>query len=158
MFHDEIVARPADVVHHLFAAALQDGLPDSCPERLEDFIPGSACPLAAPPWPDSLHWIEQPVGIMNLIDDGPTLGAQPAMAGWVHGVAFESVDLSRLLVDVGQKAAGRLAVEADGWNRLVAPGHVARPGGRIIVDPVIPLLNRGRGAKIASRALEIGQA
>src|SRR5207245_1571488 len=63
----------------------------------------------------------------------------------VQRVAFELAHPHRILVDVGQEPAGRLAVEADRRHEHVALLDPARPLLRVVLAPVVPLLRRRVG-------------
>ena len=87
---------------------------------------------------------------MNLRDGGRAFRTKASAAGWVLRVAFELRDLSGFLIDIGEKPARRFAVEADGGNKLVMLLDAARPGFGIVLDPVVPLLDRRTKGKMAA--------
>jgi hypothetical protein len=92
---------------------------------------------------------------LNLVDDRGPFGAQAAAAGGVHGIAFELGHLSGFLVDVGQQAAGGFAVEADGGDELVVARDFARPGGGIVLHPIVPFGDRRAGHQMAAFRLKV---
>src|ERR1700733_14502873 len=71
-------------------------------------------------------------------------------------IAFKFCDLPGFSVDVGEKAAGRFAVEAYGRNELVMFLDAARPGRGIELDPIVPLFDGRTSEEMAAVALEIG--
>src|SRR4029453_10129043 len=104
------------------------GLPDASRDVVERLIPGHALPLPFPAGARPPERVEDALGIGDLIQRGGTLGAVPAAAARMRGIALELLDLQRLLVHVGEEPAGRLAVEADGGDERVLALHLARPG------------------------------
>src|SRR5207248_378343 len=67
-----------------------------------------------------------------------------ATAGGMERVAFELANLISILVDVGQEAAGGLAVEAGGRHEpIVVFLAMSRPTVRIDFDDVVPSLRLG---------------
>src|SRR5437763_12852966 len=103
--HDEVVPGTSDVVHDFIAASLLDCLANAAAEFLQNFRPGSSCPLACSARPATLHRIENAVRVVNLVDGGRAFGTQAAAAGRMFRIAFELVDLSRRLVDVSEQSA-----------------------------------------------------
>jgi hypothetical protein len=71
-------------------------------------------------------------------------------------VAFKLCDLSGFLIDISEKSARRFAVEADGGNKLVMLFDTAWPGFGIVLNPIVPLLDRRAIGKMAAVALEFG--
>ena len=91
---------------------------------------------------DALHWVEDALRIVDLVDGRWTLGAVAATRARVVGVAFYLADLVGVLVDVGDQATGGFAVEADGrYQRVVLHDPL---GPRLGVEflPIVPLLRR----------------
>ena len=93
----------------------------------------------APRAPVALQRIEDAIGILELVRRDDALGAGAAAAARMHRVAFDLADVQRLLVDVREDAARRLAVEADARNDPVAAPVLLRPARRLEVDVVVPL-------------------
>src|SRR5580658_3225158 len=154
--HNEVMARTAHVVHDLFATIFLIGLPDARAESLQHFIPRSPSPFPSAPRPRTLHRIKDAVGVMNLRDRCRTLGAKASAACGVFGIAFKLRDLSGLFVDISEKSASRFAIEADGRNKLIMPFNATWPGFGIILNPIVPLLNRRVRREMAALPLEIG--
>ena len=147
-FHVAVVAGPPDVIHHLLAASLDDRLPDPFAEGLQHLVPADPLPFALSALANAFERIEDPVGIVDLIDHGRPLGTQPASASGMGGIALELLDPAGFLVDVGQQPAGRLAVEADGGDQLVMPQLMPRPGLGVVFRTVIPLVDRRIGGQM----------
>src|SRR5215467_695586 len=154
--HDEVVARTPDMVHDFLAATFLEGFAHAAADGFENLRPGNAFPLAAAPWSNAVQGIENAVGIVNLVDGRRSLGAQASAAGGMPGIAFELVDFSALLVDVSEQAAGGFAVETDGGNQLVVLLYAPRPGFRVELDPIVPLLDGRTRGEVAAIAFEIG--
>src|SRR5437762_2921710 len=93
-------------------------LPSWRARRILPPMSASASPRDARPFPfstaaDALQWIEDPVGIVDLIDRRRTLGAVAPAASGMEGIALELADGERVLLHPAQKSAGRLAIETD---------------------------------------------
>ena len=116
-----VLARAPDVVHDLLPALLLDRLADAPTDVGEGFVPRRAHELAATAFADTLERIEDPLGILDLVERRRPLRTRAPAAAGVHGVAFELVDLPRGLVDVREQAAGGFAVEAGCGNEHVVP-------------------------------------
>src|SRR5713101_3706148 len=153
---DELVPGPAQVVHDLLLPALDERLADAPADIVQDLAPGHALPLSCPALPGPLERVENALRILDLIEGGGSLGAiAPAAAGML-GVALELLDLERLLVHIGQEAAGCLAVEADGGDERIAARDPLGPGLGVVLLPVIPAHDgriavepRGRRVEVA---------
>ena len=146
---DELVARPAEVVHDFLRSALDQRLADPRRDIVERLVPGDALPLAPAAWTDASQRIEDPLGVVHLVERRRAFGAVAAAAARVRRVALELLDLERLPVDVREQAAGRLAVEADRRDQRVLSLDALRPGDRIELLPVLPALDRRVGAQPA---------
>src|SRR2546421_7143945 len=160
--HVAVLARAADVVHHLRLAVFHDGRTDPGRDGVERLVPGAAlpAPLAAPAGP--LERVEDAVRVVDLVERGRPLGAGAAAAAGMDRVALELLHLQGVFVDVGEQPAGRLAVEAGGRDQHVATGDARGPGPAVILHPVVPSLRRriidelprGAGARRKRRGRE----
>src|SRR5207245_9967294 len=148
---DELVAGPTEVVHHLALAALDERLADPPRDVVEHLVPADALPLAAAPRSLAPQRREDALRVLDLVERGRALRAVAPAAARVHGVALELLDRERVLIDVGQQPAGRLAVEADRRDQRVAPRHLAGPRDRIELLPVAPALDRRIGGERGGR-------
>src|SRR5262249_31578780 len=86
-------------------------------------------------------------GVPHLVERRRTLRAVAAARARVLGVALELPDLERVLVHVGEQAAGRFAVEAGRGHEQAAAFDALRPRARVELDPVVPALARRVGAE-----------
>src|SRR5690606_1625719 len=75
--------------------------------------------------------------------------AGPSAAARMHRVAFDLPDVERLLVDVGEDAAGGLAVEADARDDPVAAAVLLRPARGLVIDVIVPLRRIGVRAEVS---------
>ena len=142
---DELVAGPAEVVHHFFLPSLDQRLANPAADVVEDLVPRDALPLAAAARALAPQRIENPLRILHLVERGWALGAVAPAAARVHRVALELLDAQRLLIDVGEQPAAGLAVEADRGDQRVAALDLLRPGDGIVLFPVVPALDRWIG-------------
>src|SRR5262249_51526225 len=110
---DELVARPADVVHDLVAAPFDERLPDAGGDVVQRLVPADALPLAAATRPDALERMADALRILDLVQRGRPFRTVAASAAGVLRVPLELLDRQAVLVHVGEEPAGRLAVEAD---------------------------------------------
>src|SRR6185295_1210557 len=140
-----LVAGPPHVVHHLVPPALAKRGADPAPDLLQHLVPAHAPPpaLAAPAVPPQR--VEDALGVVDLVDRGRPLRAVASARGGMERVALELADAHRVLVDVGEQAAGRLAVEADRGHEHVALLDAPRPLLRVVLAPVVPFLRRREG-------------
>src|SRR5713226_3216470 len=153
--HKVILSWASHVIHDFFATIFLKRFADARAESLQHLVPRSPRPLPAPARPRPPHRIKDAVGIMNLSDRRRTLRTKPSAACWMLRVTFKLRDLSRFLIDIGEKSASRFAVEAYGGNKLVMFFNAARPRSGIEFDPVVPLLHRRVRGEVATVALEI---
>ena len=145
-----VLAGPADVVHDLVRPPADDRPADAPGDVVERLVPGDGLPLPPPRAPARAKRVEDAVGIPDLVQRRRALGAvAPARAG-VLGVALELAHLERLRVDVGEQAAGRLAVEARRRDEHRPPLDSSRPRLRVELDPVVPALLRRVGDQVGS--------
>ena len=149
---EAVLARAADVVHHLVLAPVTDRLRDPPGDVVERFLPGDLAPPAGAALAVALQGEQDAVGVLNLVERRRALGAVAAARAGVLGIAFELADLAGLAIDVGEEAAGRLAVEAGRRHQPVALLHPLGPRLRVELDPVVPaLLRRIRAELRAAR-------
>src|SRR5262249_50812999 len=89
----------------------------------EGRVPGDALPAAAALGPDAPQRVQQPVRVVNVVEVGADLGAQPAAGHGVVGVAADADGPA--VLDLGDEAAGvRTAVGAGAED-----GEVVAHGG-----------------------------
>ena len=93
--------------------------------------------------------IEDAIRILELVRRDDALRAGAAAAAGMQRVAFDLADVERLLVDVGEDAARRLAVEADARNDPVVAAILLRPARRLEVDVVVPLGRVGMRSELS---------
>src|SRR5436190_20402662 len=133
---------PPDVVHDLGATIFLECLADARGDRADHLVPRHSLPLAAAARTDAAHRVEDALRIGDLVQRRRALRAvAPARAGMMR-VALELADRAVALVHPRDEAAGGFAVEADRRHELVVLLDAARPGLRIELDPVVPLLDR----------------
>src|SRR5579883_16882 len=147
--HVAIMPGPPDMIHHFITAALDDGGANLRRECFQHLVPGRALPFAFAAPARALEGIEDASGIVDLVDGGRALGAIPPATAWMVGIALEFFDTPALFINIGEQATGRLTVETDGRDDGVVFLDLARPGFRIVFDPIIPFLRRRAGSEIA---------
>ena len=153
---EELMSGAPHVVHDLVAAVLLEGLPDPSGQIVQHFVPGHAFPLAAAALSRPFHGVEDAFRVIHLVDGGRALGAVPAAAARMFRIALELAYLLRFLVHVGQQAAARLAVEADGGDQVVVLLHPPGPRGRVVFGPIRPAVGRGIALESSLRRFEVG--
>ena len=137
---EAVFAGPADVVHDLFLSTLLDGFADTPRDVVDRLLPADPFPLARAAISDPSERVQDAIGIGDLIQRRRSLGAVAAARAGVLGIAFELGDFERGLVDVGQQAARRFAVETGGGHQHEPLLDPLRPGLRVELDPVVPAL------------------
>src|SRR5262249_13224880 len=145
--HVALVAGPPDVVEPLVVPALLERRTDARADLLEHLLPAHPLPAALTALPGALERVQDALGVLYLVDGRGALRAVPAARGRVQRVALELAYAQGLAVDVGEQAAGRLAVEADGGHEHVAALDAPRPGPDVVLAPVVPLLCRRVGVQ-----------
>ena len=134
-----LVARPADVVHHpILRPGLQRGPNLRC-DLVQRLVPVYPLPAALASLTDPLQGVEYAFRVVDLVDRGGPLGTGPATAPWMVGITLELSDLLRLLVNVGQHTASRLAVEAGCRHQRVPPLDALGPLVGVEFDVVVPV-------------------
>jgi hypothetical protein len=121
------------------APVLDDRGADARADLGERIVPRDLPPLARAASAVALERIENAIGIVELIRSDDALRTGAAAAAGMERVAFDLANRQRVLVDVGENAARRLAVEANARNDPVAPAILPGPTGRLVVDVVVPL-------------------
>ncbi len=150
-----VLARPADVVHHFGLAILDNRLTNPAADVVERCVPGGAFPFALAALAGTLERVEDAFRIVDLVDRRRTLGAVATATGRMDRIALQLANLAAFLIDVGQQATGRLAVEADRRHHQEVALDPVRPGERLILHPVVPLLGRRVGGKLTG-AVRVG--
>ena len=84
------IARPADVIDDFVMAVFFEGFANARGDHLDRFLPADALPFAFAALADALERIQDPVGIVDLIDRRGAFGAQPAAAGRMQRVALRT--------------------------------------------------------------------
>src|SRR5262245_8866505 len=138
----QLMARPADVIHDLVAPVLFQSFTHPCRDVVENFVPAHALPFSLSSLSHPLQGITNPLGIGDLIESRRPLCTVASTAAGMFGIAFESPDAHRFLVDETDKTARRLAVKTDRRNNLIMLLDFSGPMRRIVFDPIIPLLHR----------------
>ena len=130
--HETVLARAADVVHDLVVPVLLNGGPHPERDVAERVFPGHLRPLATSAGAAALQRVEDPFGVIHLVERRRALRAVAASGTGVRRIALELAYLSRLLVDVCEQAAGRFAVETRRGNEAGIGARLssAMPGRR----------------------------
>ncbi len=134
-----VFSGPSDVIHQLITPALDDGFSDPRADVRQRGVPLDALPFALAPRADAPHRIEDPVRVIELVRRDDTLGARATAAAGMERIAFDLPNGKRLLIDVGENAAGGFAVETDARDHPILPAILLRPAGGLEVDVVVPL-------------------
>jgi hypothetical protein len=136
--HEAVLTRTADVIHDLVVAVLPNRLAHTRSDISQRFVPADPLPLTAASLANSAHRVQNPLGVIDLIDRCWPLRAVASSRAWVRRVAFKFEDLAGVLVDVRQQSARRLAVEARRRNEPEPVLDLLRPRLGVVLLPVIP--------------------
>ncbi len=139
---EQLMAGAADVVHDFVAPLFLQRLTHAAGDVVEHFVPTDPLPLAFAALADALQRITNAFGIANLVERRRPLGAVAAAAAGMLGIALEAANLVRVFFDHRNQAAGRFAIETNGWNDPAVLLDFARPLRRVVLDPVVPLFHR----------------
>src|ERR1700686_685322 len=142
---DQFMTGAADVVDDFVVPAFDQRCADAWSEVVEHGVPGDAFPFALAAFAGAPQGIENALGVIDLVEGGGPFGAVASAAAGMGGVALELADEVGLLVDVGDQAASRLAVEAYRRDYRIMLFGLARPLRGIVLDPVVPAFD-GREA------------
>src|SRR6185503_312063 len=112
-----VVPGPAYVIHDFVTTVFDQGVADFRGEGFEHFIPRGSFPLTFAARADSLQREEYALGIVNLIDCRRAFGAVASARPGMQRIAFELLDLTCVLIDVGEKSASRFAIKASGRHK-----------------------------------------
>ena len=137
---ETILARSPDVIHDLVAAIFDDRFAKARGDIIQNPVPGHLFPFALPTFAGALEWIKNAVRILNLVEGGGTLGTIAPARSRMFGIAFKLLDVAGDFVDVGEQAAGRLAVETSCRDQGIMALFAFGPGLRIEFCPIIPTL------------------
>jgi hypothetical protein len=137
-FDIAVVAGPADVVQDLVLAALAEGPADAAADVVEGVVPGDPLPLAGPAGAAAAQWVQDALGVVDLVQRRGTLGAVPSPAGGMMRIALQLVDLAGLFVDPGDQTAVGLTVEARRRDELEAARDALGPGSGVVHLDVVP--------------------
>src|SRR5207237_7557127 len=107
---EAVLARTADVVHHLVRAALDDRPADPARNVVERFVPRDALPLARAAGPGPAKRVEDPVRVGDLVQRRRALRAVATAPARVLRVPLQLPDLAGFLAHVGEQARRRLGV------------------------------------------------
>src|ERR1051326_193006 len=118
-FRKSIFTGPADVIHDLAFAILNDRFANATRKIVEHLIPTDAFPFSFATLSRSFEWIKNSIGIGNLIQRRWSFGAVTSARSRILGVAFKLLNLAGVFVDVGQQPARRLAVETSRRHELI---------------------------------------
>ena len=139
---EQLVTRPADVIHALVAALFLKRLAHPRCDVIENHIPSDALPLPFAALTRAPQRIANALRIVDLVQRRRPLGAvAPAAAGMLR-ITFEAANPVGVLLDESQEAACRFAVETDRRNDPAVFLNFSRPLRGVVLDPVVPFFHR----------------
>ena len=121
---------------------LRNCFADPSGEGRDDFIPCRPLEFSGTTGAGTLERIEDPVGIVHLVQRRWTLGTVSSARSGMPGIALDLPNLSIGPVDVGGEPTGRFTIETSGGHDTVVDFLSPRPRLRIVFYPVVPLLRR----------------
>src|SRR5205807_9805160 len=101
------------LIHDPLLTDLHVRLSDARADVVEHLVPRDTLPASAAARPDPAQRILDPLRIGHLVQGRRPLGAIAPAAAGMDGIAFKFLDRESLAVDVREKPAAGLAVEAD---------------------------------------------
>src|SRR5512132_2581795 len=116
---EQLMARPADVIHDLVASIFFQRFTHPCRDVVENFIPAHSFPFSFSPLSHPFQGITNALGVGDLIECRRPFGTVASAAAGMLGIAFKSSDAHRFLVDETEETARRLAVKTDRRNNLI---------------------------------------
>ncbi len=133
------MSRPADVIHDLALPIFLKRLSHAGGDIIENFVPAHSFPFSFAPLSHPLQGIANPLGIGDLIERRWSFGTIASSAAGMFGVAFESPDAHRFLINQTDESARRLTIKTNSRDDLIMLLYLSRPMGRIVFDPIVPL-------------------
>src|ERR1019366_7448095 len=122
------------MVYDFVVPSFDKSLSDSRSQIIEHLVPAHTLPFSLAALASALERMEYSLRVVGLVDRRRTPGAVAATAAGMLGIAFEFANLERILVNVGEQAASRFAVETYRRNDRIAALDLARPMRRIELD------------------------
>src|SRR6266851_4604945 len=110
---DEFMAGTADMIDDFVAPPLNQGRANPRRQVVEHFVPGDSLPFALAAFTSAHEWIENALGIVDLVKGRRTFGAVPSAAARMRGIALEFADAAGFFIDVREQSAGGFAIETD---------------------------------------------
>ena len=123
---EPVLAGPTDVVDHAVATVGLDRGADPGRDIVERLVPGAPLPPTGAALADPPERVQDPLGVVDLVDGRRALGAVAAARPRVRRVALHLGDGQVVLGHVGEQPARGLAVEAGGGDQHELARHLAR--------------------------------
>src|SRR4029077_8260448 len=123
----QLMARPADVIHDFISAILLESFAHAGRDVVENFVPTHALPFSLASLSDTFQGITNPFGIGHLVQGCRPFSAVASSAAGMFRVAFESADAQRFFIDETKKTAGSFTVKTNGRDDLIVLLYFSRP-------------------------------
>jgi hypothetical protein len=116
-FCETIFARPPDVIHDLMTAVFHDRFANARGENVENFVPRCLFPFPFTAFTRAFQWIENAIGIGDLVERCRALGAVSPARARVFRIAFELLYFTGDFIDVSQQPTRGFAIETGCGNK-----------------------------------------
>src|SRR5687767_15832857 len=113
---EQLVTRPADVIHDFVASFFLKRLSHTSGDVIENVVPRGPLPFAFASLPDPLERIFKTLRISHLIERCRALGAISSPAARMFRITFEPSNTVAVFLDDRDQTASRLAIKTDSRN------------------------------------------
>src|SRR5713101_6198120 len=110
---DEFMAGTTHMIDDFVAPPLNQSRANPRSKVVEHLVPGDSLPFALAAFPGALEWIENTLGIVDLVEGRRAFSAIASAAARMRGIALEFADAAGLFIDVREQSAGGFAIETD---------------------------------------------
>ncbi len=124
---EQLMSRPADVIHDLIAAIFLERFAYARRNVVEHFIPSNALPFAFAAFADAFERIANAFRVGDLIERRRPLGAVAASAAGMLRIALEAADSVGVFLDDRHQAAAGFAVKTNRRNDPAMLLYFPRP-------------------------------
>src|SRR4029453_12309137 len=106
--HKTVVPRPPNMVHNLVVPIFEERRGNAAGDLVERLVPAHAFPAARPAPAGAPERVEDPVGVVDLVERRRAFGTVATAAAGVQRVALELLNFQSLLIDITEQTTGAL--------------------------------------------------
>src|SRR5688572_26769477 len=152
---EQLVTRPADVIHDFVASFFLKRLAHPSGDVIENLVPRHPFPFAFASPADPLERIFNALRISHLIERCRALGAISSPATRVLRITFKPSNTVAVFLDDRDQTASRLAVKTDSWNDPAVLLYFSWPMGGVVFHPVVPFFDSRKIGQATTAGFEV---